>query len=375
MNHPKPSELRRGCSAQQDRRELERSVRTRAVAFRRWASRRGLSRTATAERLGVAPSTLGQWDRGWRTDRLRQRLRGRPCRRSDFKSRNEVIHWIADVGPHTGLPTLQATFPVMARGELVDLQRRFRRLHALANPITEHELIWHQPGSVWAMDHAEPPLWIDGVYPHILAVRDLASGQQLGWLPVFTETAAETMDVLRALFIEHGPPLVMKSDNGSPFIAEDTKALLKQFEVAPLFSPPLTPSYNGSCEAGIGAAKVRTRHEAARHGRWACWSSDDLEAAHQAANTLNRPWGYRGPTPEEVWQCRSPITAAERLAFACSVDRYRIEARETLGHQTNQHLGHHDQATVDRVSLRRALVAHDILTVTRRSAITQPINP
>ena len=375
MDHPKSSELRRGCSAQQDRRELERSVRTRAVAFRRWTSRRGLSSIEAAERLRLSPSTLAQWDRGWRTDRLRQRPRGRPCRRSDYQARNEVIHWIADVGPHTGLPTLQATFPVMARGELVDLQRRFRRLHALANPITAHELLWHQPGLVWAMDHAEPPLWIDGVYPHILAVRDLASGQQLGWLPVFTETAAETMDVLRALFIEHGPPLVMKSDNGSPFIAEVTKALLKEFDVAPLFSPPLTPSYNGSCEAGIGAAKVRTRHEAARQGRWACWRSDDLEAARQAANTLHRPWGYRGPTPDGVWRLRRPIAVEERAAFVCSVDRYRIETRLSLCHLIHEHLGHHDQATVDRVSLRRALVAHGILTVTRRTAITQPINP
>jgi len=82
-----------------------------------------------------------------------------------------------------------------------------------------HILHWRRPGTVWAIDFAEPPLSIEGSFDYLLAVRDLASGMQLLWLPVTDETARTAMAGLEALFRQHGPPLVLKSDNGSAFIA------------------------------------------------------------------------------------------------------------------------------------------------------------
>ena len=82
-------------------------------------------------------------------------------------------------------------------------------------------LHWHRPMAVWAMDHADPPRPIEGRWPHILAVRDLASGCQLGWLPVLDETAETTIAALQWLFLEHSAPLVLKSDKrlGLPDLA------------------------------------------------------------------------------------------------------------------------------------------------------------
>jgi transposase InsO family protein len=60
----------------------------------------------------------------------------------------------------------------------------------------------------------------------LLAVRDLASGYQLAWLAVPDEAAVTAAAALAALFREHGPPLVLKSDNGSAFRAEALGALL-----------------------------------------------------------------------------------------------------------------------------------------------------
>jgi hypothetical protein len=46
----------------------------------------------------------------------------------------------------------------------------------------QHVLHWTVPGSVWAMDFAEPPAPVDGVYDYLFSVRDLASGQHdFGW--------------------------------------------------------------------------------------------------------------------------------------------------------------------------------------------------
>src|SRR3954452_25084008 len=108
-----------------------------------------------------------------------------------------------------------------------------------------------RPGAVWAADFSEPPQPVEG-YPRLLAVRDLASGWQLLWLPLPDESARTAADGPGSLFPEHGAPLVVKSDNGSAFLAGDREALLAGCGVWHLFSPPRTPRYNGSCEASIG---------------------------------------------------------------------------------------------------------------------------
>lgn len=45
-------------------------------------------------------------------------------------------------------------------------------------------------------------------------------------------------------------PLVLKGDNGSAFISEQLKDLLRTRRILPLYSPPGTPSYNAACETG-----------------------------------------------------------------------------------------------------------------------------
>src|SRR5262249_5982351 len=154
-------------------------------------------------------------------------------------------------------------------------QRRRRLLHILH---------WRKAGTVWAIDFAEPPLPVDGRFAYLLAVRDLASGAQLLWMPMADQTAGTAIARLEALFREHGAPLVLKSDNGSAFIAEDLATLLAQWQVWHLRSPREWPEYNGACEAGIGSMKTRTHHEATRRGMPGQWSSDDVEAARLQAN-------------------------------------------------------------------------------------------
>ena len=254
--------LKRGWPAQRDRREANRSARRRAVAFDRWACHHGLTHHEAADRLGVARSTLAHWERQWCKDHLAVQPRGRSCHRGDHQTRNAAIRLMTILGPRTGLPTLQAIFPELARGEIQNLQRRFRRLWRRNHRRLLRVLHWHCPGTVWAMDHTEPPQVIDGRWRHILAVRNMASRMQLGWLPVESEGAQETCHALEDLFRRHGPPLVLKSDNGSAFIDDDTQRLLARWDVFPLFSPPRTPQYNGSCEAGNGAMKTRTEHQA-----------------------------------------------------------------------------------------------------------------
>jgi transposase InsO family protein len=152
-------------------------------------------------------------------------------------------------------------------------------------------LHWPVAGRVWAMDFAEPSCCpggvlppIDGRYPYLLAVRDLASGYQLCWLPVAAAAAAVTCQVLANLLAVFGAPLVVKENNGSPFRAEQTKGFLAGVGVHFLFSPPCWPGYNGAIEAAIGSLKSRTQQQASAHGHADYWTWADAAAARQQAN-------------------------------------------------------------------------------------------
>ena len=361
---------RRGTARQRPQRQLDRLLRHSVLVFCRWTAKCGLTRRQAAERLHLAPRTLAQWEKAWQHLR-RLEPRGRPLRQADRHTRNEVIGLMRML-PHAGVPALQAFCPDIARNELADLRRRFRRVYRRKNRLLLQALHWDRPGAVWAVDYAEPPSPIEGQYRYLLAVRDLASGQQLAWLPVEHPDAATACHLLKALFRQHGAPLVLKADNGSPFHAAEVQKLLQQEKVVPLFSPVRMPRYNGACEAGIGSMKARTHHESARHDHPGEWTCDDCEAARLQANELARPLGAAQPTPDQAWTERSAIAREERTAFRAAVHEEETQARWEQGYEATAALRYHAQAAVHRVAIRRALVAFGLLTLSRRR-ITLPI--
>jgi len=356
---------RRGFARQRLQREREHVVRRRVAELAQWSNARGWASHEIAARLHLAPRTLRQWQ----ADSCRQRLRlqplGRPTCRSSPGQRNAVIALLDELGPAIGVPTLCECFPWLARAELTDLLHRYRRVWRKRHQQALHVLHWQVAGSVWAMDFAEAPAPIDGRYGYLLAVRDLATAQQLLWQPLTAPTAADTILALGSLFARYGPPLVLKTDNGSAFSAGDTLAFLDQAQVIPLFSPPRTPRYNGAIEAGIGSLKTRTECHALRHGRSA-WTWDDVEAARLEANATSRPRGLYGPTPDDLWPNRSALTSLQRALFQATLDRLRREVRIHEGYPAEGPLPVRDDRAVERHAIRRALVEHGYLLFSRR---------
>src|SRR5260370_35419182 len=105
----------------------------------------------------------------------------------------------------------------MPRAELEDLVKRYRRVWRRRHQYAPYSLHWQRSGAVWAMDFSEPPQPIEGISPYLFAVRDLASHQQLLWLPVFDSTAATTIERLGMPSVRHGPPLVLEADKRPHF--------------------------------------------------------------------------------------------------------------------------------------------------------------
>jgi hypothetical protein len=312
-------------ACQLDERRAEQAARSRAAELGRRLAGDGWPWSRVAGFFHVCERTLRRWCR-----RRGPVMLGRPTCRSSREARNAVIHFLDERGPHVGVPTLRAAFPTMSRAELADLLRRYRRVWRRRNRVPLRVLGWSVAGSVWAIDFTGPLPAIEGRYPYLLAVRDLASGRQLLWRPVEAATAAVAGEALASLFAEHGAPLVVKCDNGSPFTGAVMEELLSGHGVLALYSPPYWPRYNGSVEAGINSLKDRTEGWAARSGRAGSWTRDDAAGACAEANALSRPRGVSGPSPDELWAARRAVTAGERAAFGAAVDEAR-RAQQTPG--------------------------------------------
>jgi len=309
--------VRRGEARQRDRRRAEQAARVRAARVARELAASGGRWGRLAGWLRVSGRTLRRWCRG----EVPGRPRGRPVLRSPRDAREAVIGALDEYGPGVGVPTLRACFPAVSRAELADLLARYRRAWRARNRVPLRVLAWPVAGSVWAVDFTGPGPAVDGRDRYLLAVRDLASGRQLLWRPVAAATAEAARDALAGLFAEHGPPLVLKCDNGPPFTAGVAGQLLAACGVVALYSPPGWPRYNGAVEAGIGSLKGRTEARAVRAGRPGVWTADDVAGACAEANALARPRGPSGPSPDDLWSSRRPITAGERAAFRAAVEQ------------------------------------------------------
>jgi transposase InsO family protein len=279
--------------------------------------------------------------------------------------------WV--LGPTTGWETLRPYLPDVGRRELRRLLRRTRKAWKRLDRVGALALSWKRPGTVWAMDFTDAPRPIEGLYPRMLLVRDLASGQTLLALPCEDETAWTAVAALKSLFLEHGAPLVLKADNGSAFIAHTMKALCFSFGVTLLYSPTYYPAYNGACEAGVGAIKTRVHHLAARAGRPGEWTLDDVEGARLQANETGRPLGASGPVPEERWNARRPIGDLERDLFLEDVARNLDTEQSLRGFTSEREPDPVERASCDRAAIARTLGEHGLLEF-RTRRVTPPIS-
>jgi transposase InsO family protein len=334
----------------------------------------GLARRRIAASIGISERTLRDWRRKLGDGRGGGVLRGRgrPTFTCDVETRNGVIRFLHHVtGPVVGLPALRALFPHVPRCVLENLLVRYRRVWRRRYCPWGKRLQWHVPGSVWAIDFSKAAYPIDGVHWYIFAVRDLGSSYQLAWRAVPGERAEEVLAILRSLFREHGAPLVLKSDNGSAFIAEVMRQAMQEERVVQLFSPAGRPSYNGGLERSNRVNKMYTAQHAIQAGHEHQWLASDLEQARQVANEITRPWGHEGPTPREAWEGREPLSDEQRGELLRLLEEERPCSAEQLGIDLSGTLNHTDRSRLDRHALLKVLTQLGYLTLHRGRRITR----
>jgi transposase InsO family protein len=313
--------------------------------------------------LRVADRTLRHWC-GKLLDRLGPACPlGRPRLRSGRDRRNAVIAVLDELGPAVGVPMLRECFPGMNRAELEELLKSYRQVWRERHREPLRRLHWPVVGRVWAIDYTGPLPPVDGRYPHLLAARDLTSGMQLLWRPLAAATGDNAAAALARLFVAHGAPLVLKTDNGGPFAGGAVQDLLREHRVESLVSPPRWPRYNGAIEAGIGAMQERTDARAARAGHAGSWTIDDAAGALWEANALSRP---HGPSPAAQWAGRSQILPTERDHFRRAVEHHLDDEKRAAGSCVDDAADVWSKRAMARHAIRLALEECGYLHYTRR---------
>lgn len=126
-------------------------------------------------------------------------------------------------------------------------------------------LTWHVPGLVWSLDDAELARFDDHRL-HLHQVQDLASRYKFAPL-VGEQILGETVALhLEQLFERHGPPLVLKRDNGSNLNHQAVDEVLRRYLVVPLNSPPHYAPYNGGMEHAVRELKTPLVEKILDHG-------------------------------------------------------------------------------------------------------------
>jgi hypothetical protein len=346
---------------------MERLVRHRVVTACQTAKQHEVPVVHVTRCLALPDRTVRRWRNRICDSQVTCSIRrGRLPRPASRNQRNQVFRFLRQRGSTTPLAALRVAFPDVPRCDLKEILSRYRRVQKRKRQRRQSRLHWLRPGTVWAADFKERREPIEGRYGWILAVKDLASRCQLAWLPVEEGNARAVQATYARLFEEHGPPLVLKSDNGGPFRDEGTKQLLVECDVVPLFNPRRRPAYNGGVERANGQLAGYQEAVADFHGRAGLPTCADAEEARRIANDLSHPGGWTGPTAAQLWEHRPSIDSAQRASFLAKLDEQRTIARAALHLPADTPLGHYPAAAVDRRAVRDTLIAQGLLKIEPR---------
>jgi transposase InsO family protein len=143
----------------------------------------------------------------------------------------------------------------ISRRDLQALTETVRREFTQQRQAELRRITWHVPGLVWSLDDTQLAR-LAGHKLHLHQVQDLASRYKFTPL-VGDRAVGETVAVrLEQLFLRHGPPLVLKRDNGSNLNHQAVDEVLTRYLVIPLNSPPHYPPYNGGMECAVRELKI-----------------------------------------------------------------------------------------------------------------------
>ena len=249
--------------------------------------------------------------------------------------------------PKWGAPRLRRVIPDLPRNAAAAYVRRAKAVLARRRRRNWRRLTWHVPGAVWATDGTWMHRPVDGRSRRALIVVELHSRRVLALQSVPGERASAVIALLERLIGVHGPPLVLKADNGSAFIAACVARFCRRHGITLMHSPVRRPRWNGTCEVSGRWAKRTALAAMARRGSFTL-SQCDLDAAV----------GVTAPLPQ--------VSCELRAHFRAALDQQLQVVAAEQGLALDSTLRDHVRRSLERVAVQRALQLCHILTIQGR---------
>lgn len=164
-------------------------------------------------------------------------------------------------------------------------------------------------GHVWSYDFVEDQTHNGRKY-RMLNIIDEFSRECLAMVPLRRFRSNDVIDVLADLFIEHGPPEHIRSDNGPEFVANAVREWLGRLGVTTLYIEPGSPWENGYIES----FNARLRDELLKGEIF--YSLEEVRIVtgwwrdHYNRARPHSSLGYRPPAPETVKMPAWPLGSA-----------------------------------------------------------------
>lgn len=158
----------------------------------------------------------------------------------------------------------------------------------------------------------------DGRAIKILSVIDEYSRECLALRTERSLKSGDVLDTLNTLFLRHGIPDHIRSDNGPEFIAEAVRKWLDTLDIKPLYIEPGSPWENGYVESFHG----KFRDELLRGELFdTLWEAQVLTERWRREYNTVRPHsrlGYRPPAPEAM-----AVSSRDRASGAAPCKAFR----------------------------------------------------
>ena len=166
-----------------------------------------------------------------------------------------------------------------------------------------------RPNHVWSYDFVQDRTQ-DGRPIRMLTVIDEFTRRCLAIVVARRLRSDDVLQCLTDLFVAHGPPEHIRSDNGPEFVARNVRSWLDRIGVKTLYIEPGSPWENGYCESFnsklrdelLECEQFSTLYEAqVLIERW---------RRHYNAIRPHSSLGYRPPAPETILPPASDLTYA-----------------------------------------------------------------
>jgi transposase InsO family protein len=155
------------------------------------------------------------------------------------------------------------------------------------------------PKHVWSYDFMQDRTHI-GVPFRILNVIDEYTRECLTVKVARRMTHKDVLDVLLDLFLERGIPVLIRSDNGSEFIAKKVRQFLSRLSVKPLFIEPGSPWENGYIESFNGKMRDELLSGEIFYSLKEAQVLIEMWRKHYNTVRPHSSLGYRPPAPDTL---------------------------------------------------------------------------